>query len=59
MDGGSAPQLKEYSPFVECLEDCGLEDVRTRGRFITWSNGTIRSKIDRTLVNVKWIELFP
>lgn len=55
--GGSTPQVQEYGPFADFLEHCGIEDLRSRGRFFTWSNGTIHSKIDKVLGNTKWLEL--
>lgn len=58
-EGGSTPQIQEYGPFSKFVEDCGLEDMRSKGHFFTWSNGTIRSKIDKTLVNVQWIAAYP
>lgn len=41
---------------LDCLQECGLEDMRCRGRHFTWTNNTITSKIDRILINDKWIE---
>lgn len=58
-EGGSTPQVQEYGPFAECLEDCGVEDMRSIGRIFTWTNGTIRSKIDSTLVNTHDVVMFP
>lgn len=57
--GGSVPQVQEYGPLVDCLSDCGLKDLRSRGRVFMWSNGTIRSKIDRAIGNTQWIHDFP
>lgn len=42
----------EIDPFRTCLADCGVEDMRSRGWFFTWTNGTILSKIDRALVMI-------
>lgn len=58
-EGGNTPSIQEMRPFVECLEDCGLTDMRSRGRTFTWTNNTIRSKIDRVLVNEGWIDVHP
>lgn len=58
-EGGSTAQIQEYGPFADCVESCELDYMRSMGHFFTWSNGTIRSKIDRTLINLKWMELFP
>lgn len=57
--GGHDPLESEFEPFADCLSDCSLEDMRGRGCFFTWTNKTIRSKIDRVLVNPKWMETFP
>lgn len=46
-EGGQHPLESEFAPFADFLGDCSLEDMRGRGRFFTWTNNTIRSKIDR------------
>lgn len=58
-EGGNVPQIQEYGPFTDCLEECEIMDKRSRGRSLTWTNGTIRSNIDRALVNSRWIDTFP
>ena len=49
--------------FKECVNVCGLEDIKASGSFFTWSNkqdaeNRIYSKIDRALVNEKWVMEF-
>lgn len=39
--GVNTPMIQEMQPFDECLESCGLEDMRSRGRVYTWSFNTI------------------
>lgn len=56
---GLPASYNEMSPFQECLDSYGLVDMLSRGRFYTWSNSTIQSKIDRALINGKWMRLFP
>lgn len=58
-EGGQEPLEAEFEPFTDCLCDCSLEVMRGKGRFFTWTNKTIRSKIDRILINPKWMETFP
>ena len=47
----------------ECLVDCGLDDLETRGVFFSWSNGRpedpILRKLDRALGNDSWQQSFP
>lgn len=57
--GAQLVSTNETMPFKTCLEDCELEDMRSKGRFFTWNNGTVYSKIDRALVNGDWMALFP
>lgn len=58
-EGGITPLVQEYGPFAELVDDKGLEDMRSTGRKFTWTNGSIHSKIDRVLINVQWIDIFP
>lgn len=57
--GGNVPSTQEIQPFAYCLGAYGLVDMRSRGRSFTWTNNTIRSMIDRVLVNEQWVEEFP
>lgn len=47
----------------ECLVDCGLDDLETRGVFFSWSNerpeDPILRKLDRALGNDSWRQSFP
>lgn len=49
--------------FQECLLDCGLDDLETRGVFFSWSNrrteDPILRKLDRALGNDSWRQNFP
>lgn len=58
-EGGNVPSVQEMQPFANCFTDCGLTDMRSRGRKFTWTNNDIRSKIDRILVNEAWLDDFP
>lgn len=57
--GGQLVYSPETVPFRNCLAECEVEDMRSCGNFFTWSNGTVRSKIDRALVNGDWMAQFP
>ena len=46
------------------MENCGLYDVKSNGRFYTWNNKQARHsqvmiKIDRVMANHQWEEAFP
>ncbi|XP_062080013.1 uncharacterized protein LOC133784752 [Humulus lupulus] len=50
-------------PFQNCVQYCGLEDVKFSGSFFTWNNkqegkARVYAKIDRVLANDHWRELF-
>lgn len=49
--------------FQECLLDCGLDDLETRGVFLSWTNGRpedpILRKLDRVMSNDIWRQRFP
>uniref|UniRef100_A0A803QNJ9 Reverse transcriptase zinc-binding domain-containing protein n=1 Tax=Cannabis sativa TaxID=3483 RepID=A0A803QNJ9_CANSA len=68
---GGGPSLEErvgkrvkYYPdtdFIECVNYCQLEDVKSTGNFFTWSNkqhgrDRISSKIDRVMANQAWLD---
>ncbi|KAL2903993.1 Imidazole glycerol phosphate synthase subunit HisH [Bienertia sinuspersici] len=61
---GAVVRWAEIQPMIECVNICELEDMRSSGRFFTWSNkqeGTKRvlTKIDRALCNRGWCDMFP
>lgn len=58
-EGGQVPLPAEYEPFADCLTECSLEDMKARGRVFTWTNNSIRSKIDRVLINDMWMHNYP
>lgn len=49
--------------FNNCIEDCGLSDIKTTGLFFTWQNNNtayfIQRKLDRVLVNDMWLCKYP
>ena len=61
---GSPPRLHETMPLRHCMESCGLYDLKSNGRFLTWSNkkagsSRVMSKIYRTMGNHLWEDNFP
>lgn len=60
---GSPVRLSEVKDFKECVEKCGLGDIKQAGRFYTWNNkqegeNRVFSKIDKVMANVTWLENF-
>lgn len=54
--GGCSVQLYEVVDFQNCVQACGLQDMRWHGLDFTWSNKQrvdrkVCSKIDRVLIN--------
>ena len=50
--------------FRNCVDICGLEDVKAAGHFYTWSNkqageARVFSKIDRVMANDLWFQNYP
>ncbi|XP_062118346.1 uncharacterized protein LOC133831962 [Humulus lupulus] len=61
--GGKQRQARSGA-FKECVESCGVEDVKYTGSFFTWNNKQemntrIYSKIDRVMANQIWLDKFP
>ncbi|GFS42194.1 hypothetical protein Acr_00g0078440 [Actinidia rufa] len=46
----------ETSDFQDCCYKIGVEDLRSTGMYYTWSNNTVWSKLDRVMVNSKWLQ---
>ncbi|XP_074301562.1 uncharacterized protein LOC141632962 [Silene latifolia] len=54
----------EMAPLAQVVQDCQLEDLEARGSFYTWTNKheyytKVYSGLDRVLVNVEWVHMFP
>lgn len=57
--GGASNWPRVMQEFGECLSRAELDDLKYSGFQLTWTDGTIRRKIDRVLVNEKWMSVFP
>lgn len=55
MINGQLVCHNEIAPFRSSQEECEVEDMMSRGRYFSWTNGTVFSKIDRALVNSGWM----
>ena len=54
----------DIQPMRRMMEECEVEDLKTKGAFYTWNNKQdvdhlIYSRIDRVLINEEWLALFP
>ncbi|XP_057246771.1 uncharacterized protein LOC130589518 [Beta vulgaris subsp. vulgaris] len=61
---GSPVTLDEVMEFRQCLRNCELQEQVNVGPFFTWSNkqegcDRVFSRIDRVVVNEKWMEQYP
>ena len=61
---GQRPRYHELEPLRRCMEICEIHDLKSTGRFFTWTNkqnGAVRvlSKIDRVMCNHLWDATFP
>ncbi|XP_075105118.1 uncharacterized protein LOC142179327 [Nicotiana tabacum] len=45
----------ETRDFSEFLENAGMTELKTVGREFTWTNSHIYSRIDKALVNARWM----
>ncbi|KAK1326242.1 hypothetical protein QJS10_CPA01g02409 [Acorus calamus] len=60
--GGHPIHSRRSARFNACIEDCLLHDLRSIGGQFSWSNNQqnrIACKLDRVLVNSRWIQDFP
>lgn len=57
------PSNRGMCDFSQCVMDVGIQDLQFCGSSFTWSNnqglGIISKKLDKILVNDKWLEVFP
>lgn len=55
--------MRGMEEFRDCLVQCEMEDLETRGTFFTWTNNRpedpIIRKLDRAMGNEAWRESFP
>ena len=61
---GQRPRSSELDPLWRCMDTCEIYDLKSTGRFFTWTNkqeGSARvlSKIDRVMGNHSWETNFP
>ncbi|GFY86445.1 hypothetical protein Acr_05g0000840 [Actinidia rufa] len=49
----------EVKDFQDCCHELGIENLRFNGLFYTWSNNSVWSKLDRAMVNTKWLQEGP
>lgn len=60
--GGSTTWPSYMDDLNICIQEAGLEDVKASGLHFTWQNNNeavfIRRKLDRVLINDKWMESY-
>ncbi|KAL2938349.1 Nesprin-2, partial [Bienertia sinuspersici] len=61
---GATVRWAKMQPMANCMNGCGLEDMKGSRRFYTWSNKQegdkrVFSKIDRAMCNPSWCTQFP
>ena len=64
MAGGRPLTFSQLKIFSDCLEICGLSDIRGMGGVWTWNNknisgGRITGRLDRTLGDQAWLDIIP
>ncbi|XP_074289369.1 uncharacterized protein LOC141614523 [Silene latifolia] len=61
---GSEVSWNEICEFRHCVDYCEVTDIQAHGSFFTWNNKQdpttrVFSRLDRFLVNLEWMELYP
>ena len=46
----------EVRDFNQCCYDIGISDFWSTGAFLTWTNNSVWSKLDRAMINNKWAQ---
>lgn len=52
--GGVTPSIYQMKDFDECCSYLGLDDSPATGEFYTWTNNSVKAKLDRVLINDVW-----
>lgn len=52
--GGVTPNIYQMKDFEDCCSYLGLEDSPASGEFYTWTNNSVKAKLDRVLINGAW-----
>ena len=47
--------MYEIRDFKNCCYDIGISNLRSTGVYLTWSNSLVWCKLERAMVNTKWI----
>ena len=58
-EGGNPRPQRFMQNFRDALDDCNLEDFPYIGDRFTWRRGRIRERLDRSVCNREWNDLFP
>ncbi|XP_059309968.1 uncharacterized protein LOC132061119 [Lycium ferocissimum] len=56
---GSQVMDAKIRDFDNIMDQTNLTELRSIGRFYTWTNNHVHNKIDRALVNPTWMNLWP
>ncbi|KAL4382545.1 hypothetical protein AHAS_Ahas04G0244200 [Arachis hypogaea] len=56
--GGNSGLSRDHDRFVDCLLECGLQDLGFKGQPFTWQKGIIRRRLDRYVTNAAWSQHF-
>ncbi|XP_042460193.1 uncharacterized protein LOC122043655 [Zingiber officinale] len=54
-EGGQPVSNYELHDLERFVHACGLVDLRSIGCRLTWTNGSVSSKLDRAMVNSHWL----
>ncbi|XP_071924898.1 uncharacterized protein [Coffea arabica] len=57
-EGGAPANGRNMEEFNESMFKCGLSALDFDGSKFTWTNGSIWQRLDRALVNGKWLEAY-
>ncbi|GAV73023.1 Exo_endo_phos domain-containing protein [Cephalotus follicularis] len=56
--GGSGNIIRRCSRFQSNINDCGMVDFGFSGAAFTWSNNSIKKRLDRALASPEWKSKF-
>ncbi|CAN1194403.1 hypothetical protein LINPERHAP2_LOCUS42560 [Linum perenne] len=57
--GGAPFNRARNESFIDTIDVCGLSDLRFEGPKYTWTRNGVLVRLDRALVNYRWLDLFP
>ncbi|KAJ1376280.1 Endonuclease/exonuclease/phosphatase [Sesbania bispinosa] len=55
---GVGVNRRSMNAFASCLENCSLQELSSKGPFLTWQRGNVKERLDRVVCSQDWVMSF-